>query len=138
MTGGPWYNKSICKKLDGKLSEGIIIDARADRYNILCSIAAYEKLYQPSSSDYGRSDGGCPLPITLTNKASESLGVTIHFIGCWLKALEHNFLENFHLHTHFMVELFKNPQLNFIINPDQKKNANCYYILSEMVGMWKN
>ena len=42
MTGGPWYNTSICKKLHGKLFEGFIIIARTDRYHIMCSIGAYE------------------------------------------------------------------------------------------------
>ena len=40
-TGGPWYNTSICKKLHGKLFEGFIINARTDRYNIMCSIDSY-------------------------------------------------------------------------------------------------
>ena len=43
MTGGPWYNTYICKKLHGKLFEGFIINARTDRYNIMCSIDAHEK-----------------------------------------------------------------------------------------------
>ena len=34
------------------------------------------------------------------------LGATIDFIGCWLKSLEHNFLERCHLYTHYMEELF--------------------------------
>ena len=41
LTGGPWYNTSICKKLYGKLFEGFIINARTDRYHIMCSIDAY-------------------------------------------------------------------------------------------------
>ena len=40
MTGGPWYNTSICKKLHGKFFEGIIKNARTDRYHIMCSIDA--------------------------------------------------------------------------------------------------
>ena len=43
MTGGPWHNTSICKKLYGKVFEGFIISARIDRYNIMCSIDAYER-----------------------------------------------------------------------------------------------
>ena len=43
LTGGPWYNKSICKKLHGELFEGFIISERNDIYNIMCSIDAYEK-----------------------------------------------------------------------------------------------
>ena len=43
LTGGTWYNKSIFKKLHGKLFEGFIINARTDRYHTMCSIDAYEK-----------------------------------------------------------------------------------------------
>ena len=42
MTGGPCYNTSICKNLYGKLLEAFIINARTDRYNIICSIDVYE------------------------------------------------------------------------------------------------
>ena len=43
MTGGPWYNTSICNKLYGKLFEGFIINARTKRYNIISSIDAHDK-----------------------------------------------------------------------------------------------
>ena len=43
MTGGPWYNTSISKKLHGKLLEGSIINSITDRYNIMCSIDEYER-----------------------------------------------------------------------------------------------
>ena len=43
MTGGPWYNTSICKKLPGNVFEGFIRNAITDRYNIMCFIDAYEK-----------------------------------------------------------------------------------------------
>ena len=42
LTGAPWYNISICKKLHEKI-EGFIINARTDRYNIMCFIDEYEK-----------------------------------------------------------------------------------------------
>ena len=64
LIGGPWYNTSICKKLHGKLFEGFIINARTDRYNIMCSIYAYEREHQPSSCDDGRRCRGFPLPTT--------------------------------------------------------------------------
>ena len=86
MTGGPWYNTSICKKLHGKVFEGIIKNSRTDRYNIMCSIDAHEKDHT-SSCDYVSSGGGCPLPSNPTTKALVSLGETIYFIGCWLKSL---------------------------------------------------
>ena len=43
MTGGPWYNTPIFKKLHGKVFEGFIRNAITDRYNITCSIDEYEK-----------------------------------------------------------------------------------------------
>ena len=43
FTGGPYYNTSTCKKLQEELFEVFIINERTDRYNIMCSIDAYEK-----------------------------------------------------------------------------------------------
>ena len=107
MTGGPWYNTSICNKLYGKLFEAFIINARTDRYNIMCYIDAYEIENQSSRCDDGISGGSCLLPTNSTTEALESLVANIYFIGCWLKALEHIFLERFHLYTHFTKELFQ-------------------------------
>ena len=92
LTGGTWYNTSICDKLHGKWFEGFIINARTDIYNIMCSIDAYEKDHQSYSCDGGRSGGDFPLTTTSTTESLESLGATIDFIGCWLKSLEHDFL----------------------------------------------
>ena len=52
MTGGTWYNTSICKKLHGTVFEEYIRNARNDRYNLMCSIDAHVK-QQPSSFDDG-------------------------------------------------------------------------------------
>ena len=46
MTGGPWYNTSICKTLHGKVFERFIKNARTERYNIMCSIDAQKKEHQ--------------------------------------------------------------------------------------------
>ena len=43
MTGGPWYNTSICTKLHRKVLEGFIRNARTYRYIIMCSIDVHEK-----------------------------------------------------------------------------------------------
>ena len=59
----------------------------------MCSIDAYEKEHQSSSCDDGSISGGCPLPENSTTEALESFIATIDVIGCWLKALEHNFLK---------------------------------------------
>ena len=53
------------------------------------------------------SSGGCTLPTNPTTEAFESFSATIYIIGCWLKALEHNFLELSNLYTNYMEELFQ-------------------------------
>ena len=73
----------------------------------MSSIDAYEKEHQSSICDYGSISGGCPLPKNSTIEILESLGATIYFIGCWIKSLEHNFLERCNLYTHYMEELFQ-------------------------------
>ena len=86
MTGGPWYNTYICKKLHGNFFGGFIINAITDRYNIMCSIDAHEK--EHSSYFYGgRSGEGYPLPSNSTIEALVLLGATMDFIGCWIKSL---------------------------------------------------
>ena len=44
MTGGPWYDTSICEKLHGTVLEEFIRNAITDRYNIMCSIDAHENI----------------------------------------------------------------------------------------------
>ena len=73
----------------------------------MCSIDAYEREHQQYNCDDVSSNGECPLPITSTIKALKLLGATIAFIGCGLKALEHNCLDGCYLCTNFMEKLFK-------------------------------
>ena len=42
ITGCPWYNTYIYKKLNGKMFEEFIRNASTDRYNIMCCIDADE------------------------------------------------------------------------------------------------
>ena len=76
MTGGPCYNTYICKRLHGKVFEVFIINARTDRYNIMCSIYAYYRENQSYRCDDGRSGGGYPLPTNSTTTSLESLSAT--------------------------------------------------------------
>ena len=61
LTGGPWYNTSICNKLHGKLFEGFIINKRTDRYHIMCFVDAHVKDHKSYRFDFSNG-GGCPLP----------------------------------------------------------------------------
>ena len=106
MTGGPWYDTYICKKIHGNLLEGFIINARTDRYNIIFFIDAHEKKYL-SERDDGSSGGGYPLPSNSTTEALYLLSATIDFIDCCLKVLEHNLLERFHMYIFAMIFFWK-------------------------------
>ena len=134
MTGVPWYNTSTCKKIDGNVFEGFIRDARTDRYNIMCSIDVHEKI-NPLEHDDGSSGGGYPLSPNSTTYALYSLIVTIYFIGCWLKVLEHNFLERCYMYIFVMKSWFRKPQFNFLNHLVQGKNTNHYYMILEVVGI---
>ena len=65
MTGGPCYNTSICKKLHGNVFEEFIINARTDRYSIMCSIDVHE-IINPPEHDDGSRGGGYPIPSNST------------------------------------------------------------------------
>ena len=71
--------------------EAFIINARTDRYNLMCSIDAHEN--NPSEHDDGSSSGGYPIPLNTITEVLYSLIETINFFGCWMQALEQNLLE---------------------------------------------
>ena len=50
LNKGPWYNISIYSKLYGSRFEDFIIQSRTDRYNIMCSLVAHDKM-QPDYED---------------------------------------------------------------------------------------
>ena len=86
----------------------------------MCNIDAYEREHPSSICDDGVSGGGCPLPSNSTTAALESLGATIYFIGCWLKSLEHNFTEWFHIYNNYMIELFQKISVELPNQPSPK------------------
>ena len=100
----------------------------------MCSIDAYEKYHQSYCYDI-RSGGGCPLPSNSTTEALYLLGETIDFIGCWLKALKHNFIERCNIYVFNMKTLFQKIPVELSKQPSIKKNAYHYYMLLEVVGM---
>ena len=137
MTGGPWYNTYICKKLHGKFVEGFIKNARTDRHNTMCSIDAYKK-EDWSSCDNVISGADFPLPSNITTESLVFLGSTIYSIGCWLKALEHNVLERYNMYVFNMNKSFQKITVELLKQPSPKKNENNYYMLFEVVGMRTN
>ena len=67
MNKGPWYNKSVCLKLHGSMFEDFITQARTDRYNIMCSLFAHDKM-QPDYEDDEISLGYWSIPKDTTPK----------------------------------------------------------------------
>ena len=106
ITGGPWYNTSICKKLHGTVFEEYIRNSRTDRYNLMCFIDAHEK-HQPSYVDDISSGGGNELQQNSTTDALVSLSATINFIDCCLKILEQNILERSNIYFETMECMFQ-------------------------------
>ena len=69
---GPWHNKNICSKLYGTTFEVFIKQARTDRYNIMCSLVAHDRL-QDNEQDDEISLGDRVIPKYATVKALFSL-----------------------------------------------------------------
>ena len=59
------------------------------------------------------------------------LGATINFIGCWLKALEHNFLERCHMYVFTMNILFLKIPVEL---PKQPSSKEKHQSLSHGIG----
>ena len=103
---GPWHNKNICSKLYGTNFEGFITQARTDRYNIMCSLVAHDRM-QENKTDDESSIGDRLIPNDATVKALKSLGANFNFIDIW----HHNFREKYFARSESyrvaMVKMFK-------------------------------
>ena len=65
---GPWHNKNICSKLYITTFEGFIKQARTDRYNIMCSLVAHDRM-KDNKQDYESSIDDREIPKDATVKA---------------------------------------------------------------------
>ena len=83
LNKGPWYNTSICLNLHGSMFEDFITHARSDRYNLMCSLVAYDKI-QPYYEDDEISIGDRSIPKNATTEVLKSLGATLNFIDIWI------------------------------------------------------
>ena len=68
LNKGPWYNTSICQKLNGSRFDDFITQARTDIYNIMCSLVAHDKM-QPDYKDDESSNGDRSISDNATSKA---------------------------------------------------------------------
>ena len=90
LNKGTWYNRNISSKSHGIRFDGFITQARTDRYNLMCSLVAHDRL-QPDYEDYESSIGDRVIPNDATIKILEALGATFNFIYIWLKLLRENY-----------------------------------------------
>ena len=103
---GPWHNKNICSKLYGTNFEGSITQARTDRYNIMCSLFAHDRM-KDNKQDDKISIGNRVIPNDATVKALKSLGATFNFIYIWLHNFRDNYFGQSESYRVAMVEMFK-------------------------------
>ena len=82
---GPWYNTYICSKLHAAISECCIRNTIAERYNLMCSITALNKLLHTCVDDTNSGDGNKYLRM-YPRAALHSLRATLRFIYCWLNS----------------------------------------------------
>ena len=68
LNKGPWYNTSICSKLNGTVFEDYIRNARTYIYNSMCYITAHYKLL-PTYVNDASSCGGISIPKNSTTSS---------------------------------------------------------------------
>ena len=71
----PWYNRNMFSKVHESRFEDFITQARIDRYNLMCSSFAHDRL-QLYYKDYQSSIGDRSVPKDSTIKTLEALGAT--------------------------------------------------------------
>ena len=103
---GPWHKKYICSKLYGTTFEGFIKQDRTDRYNIMCSLVAHDRMQDNEPDDESSIDDRV-IPNDATVKALKSLGATFNFIDIWLQNFRENYLARSESYRLAMVEIFK-------------------------------
>ena len=106
LNKGPWYNTAICSRLHGILFEYFITHARANRYNILCSLAAHDK----KQHDYEDDEiiiGYRLIPKQVKTESLEALGASPNFIEIWLKLLNNNYDARRVAYSTSMIDMFK-------------------------------
>ena len=133
LNKGPWYNTSICSKLHGSSFEDFITQARTDRYNIMRSLVAHEKL-QVYYKDDESSIGDRAIPDIESTKTLEELGATINFIDIWLKLLLENFNARCDAYINAMKDMFMQILQTIKITPTPKQKIQ--KIMTYIGGGW--
>ena len=126
-------NKNICSKLNGIKFEYFITQARTDRYNIMCSLVAHDRL-QDDSKENESIVGDRAIPNDATVKALKSLGATINFIDIWLHNVCGNYYDRSESYRVSMVEMFKTIPQN-VEKPLTTREKN-QKLMTDIDGGW--
>ena len=133
LNKGPWYNKNICSKLHGNKFEYFITQARTDRYNIMCSLVAHDRL-QTDYQDNESIIDDIAIPNDATVKKLRSLGATFNFIDIWLKLIRKNYFARSESYSIAMEEMFKQiPQNVERALTSREKNQK---LMTDIGGGW--
>ena len=129
----PWYNKDIYLKLHGSTFEDSITHARTDKYNIMCSLVAHDKI-QPNHEDDEIIIGDRSIHRYETTKSLKSLGATLNFIDAWIKLLPNIYDSRCDAYVNAMKEMFKQiPQtMTNALTPKQKFQK----LITDIGGGW--
>ena len=129
LNKGPWYNTSICSVLHGSRFEDFITQARTDRYKLMCSLVAHDRLQLYYKEDE-ISIGYRAIPDNSTTKKLESLGATINFIYIWLKLIFEKLNARCDAYINAMKVMFRKiPQtIKIALTPKQKVKKLMTYI----------
>ena len=128
LNKGPWYNTYIYLKLHGGTFEDFITQAGTDRYNLICSLVAHDKM-QPDHEYDERKLGDRSMPKYATLKALTALGATLNFIDIWLKLFRGNFNSRCDAYINAMKSMFKQMPQTIKIALTPKQKFQCHVVL---------
>ena len=125
--------KNICSKLYGTTFEGFIVQARIDRYNIMCSLVDHDRI-QENKQDYESSLGDKEIPKDATIKVLNSLRAAFNFIDIWLHNFRNKYFDRSESYTAAMVEMFKTIPQN-VRKPLTTREKN-QKLITDIGGGW--
>ena len=129
----PWYNTSICLKLHGSMFEDFITQARIDRYILMCSLVAHDKM-QPDYEDDESSLGYRSIPKDATTKSLTALGATLSFIDIWLKLFSEKYSARCYAYINAMTDVFK--QIPLTIKKSLTPKQIFQKLMTDIGGRW--
>ena len=123
----------MCSKLYGSRFDDFFTKAVTDRYNLICSLVANDKLQIDYKYDES-SIGDRSIPDYATIRTLEELGAIINFIDIWLKLLREIYDARCEAYINAMKVMFRQmPQtIKIALTPKQKVQK----LMADIGGGW--